>query len=78
MSNIVTMKQVYLFKPFDKVLMKRYAEDDCWTPEFFSDYGDNEWPYIAIGGSKYAYCIPYEGNERLVGTIELSAAEGIE
>lgn len=58
----------YLFKPFDKVLV-RDDEDDVWKADYFSHYeeGDKIAPYVCVG-SYYKLCIPYEGNEHLLGT----------
>lgn len=58
----------YSFKPFDKVLV-RDREDDVWKADFFSNYveDDESLPYICVG-SLYKLCIPYEGNEHLLGT----------
>lgn len=57
------------FKPFDKVLVR--DKDDCkWRCCFFSHLSDNfEFPYISIIGG-WKQCIPYEGNEHLVGTTD--------
>jgi len=56
------------FKPFQKVLV-RDAKDDVWKADFFSNYveDDESLPYICVG-SLYKLCIPYEGNEHLLGT----------
>lgn len=56
------------FKPFDKVLV-RDSEDCVWKAGYFSNYdeGDVSLPYICVG-SLYKLCIPYEGNEYLLGT----------
>lgn len=55
------------FKPFDKVLVRNY-DDMVWHANFFSHYKDNNgYHYVCIDNS-YIYCIPYEGNERLLGT----------
>lgn len=55
------------FKPYDKVLV-RDSEYDNWQCGLFSHYDkDDEYPYYCIG-IHYACCIPYEGNEHLVGT----------
>ena len=56
------------FKPFDKVLV-RDDEDEVWKADYFSHY---EWddkiaPYVCVG-SYFRQCIPYEGNEHLLGT----------
>ena len=55
------------FQPYDKVLV-RDDEYNNWQCGLFSHYDkDDEYPYYCIG-SHYAHCIPYEGNEHLVGT----------
>ena len=56
------------FKPFDKVLV-RDSEDDVWKAGYFSNYDEDDvsLPYICVG-SLYKLCIPYEGNEHLLGT----------
>lgn len=56
------------FKPFDKVLV-RDSEDSVWKAGYFSNYDedDESFPYICVG-SIYKLCIPYEGNEHLLGT----------
>lgn len=56
------------FKPFDKVLV-RDGEEYGWYANYFSHYNeeDKDYPYFCMGGS-YRYCIPYEGNEHLLGT----------
>ncbi len=56
------------FKPFDKVLV-RDDEDEVWKADYFSHY---EWddkiaPYVCVG-SYFRQCIPYEGNQHLLGT----------
>ena len=52
------------FKPFDKVLVRNI--DTTWTPALFSQYC--KIGFRVIGGEICTYCIPYEGNEHLVGT----------
>lgn len=56
------------FKPFDKVLV-RDSEDSVWKAGYFSNYDEDDvsLPYICVG-SLYKLCIPYEGNEHLLGT----------
>lgn len=53
------------FKSFDKVLV-RDSDDEDWKCSLFSHYNRRYECYNAIGSWKQ--CIPYEGNERLVGT----------
>lgn len=53
------------FKPFDKVLVRDY-EDRVWECSFFSRIDeDGSYRCINVG---WKYCIPYEGNEHLLGT----------
>lgn len=56
------------FKPFDKVLV-RCNGDSVWRCELFSHYNtfNKQCPYVCLS-SVYKYCIPYEGNEHLLGT----------
>ena len=55
------------FKTFDKVL-GRNEKDDVWEADLFSRYREESpYPFRCIGFSR-KYCIPYEGNEHLLGT----------
>ena len=55
-------------KPFDKVLV-RDGVNEKWSINLFSYYDEEveNFPYICQN-SGYRYCIPYEGNEYLLGT----------
>ena len=55
------------FKPFDKVLVRDCDENE-WHISFFSHMKD-DW-FITNNGHMYKYCIPYEGNQHLVGTTD--------
>ena len=59
----------YDFKPFDKVLVK-YYEDDDWEASLFirtiTDDQDGKTKYECLNGTVYVYCIPYECNEHLL------------
>lgn len=62
---------VTTLKHYDKVLI-RYGNNDIWTPQIFS-YLDNNfkqhcYKFVIIGGASAPQCIPYEGNEHLIGT----------
>lgn len=58
------------FKPFDKVLV-RDDTTEKWSIGQFSYYDEEneDFPYICMNGC-YHYCIPYEGNEYLLGTTD--------
>ena len=54
----------YDFKPFDRVLV-RDADDDTWRIQFYSHpYGEL---HACLNGV-HVQCIPFAGNERLLGT----------
>lgn len=53
-------------KPFDKVLV-RDRDDREWVCDIFSHLGDKEGVFICLS-SWWRQCIPYEGNEHLLGT----------
>ena len=57
------------FKPFEKVLV-RDSESDKWRCTFYSHFEPNGiYHYGTISGA-YIMCIPFEGNEHLVGTTK--------
>ena len=53
-------------KPFQQVLV-RDEKNNEWMCDFYSHY-DNETEYHYCVGGRYGCCIPYDGNERLLGT----------
>lgn len=54
-------------KPFDKVLV-RDDDDTTWRCDFFRvKIGDKEGVFICLT-TWWKQCIPYEGNEHLLGT----------
>lgn len=58
-------KQVPELKPFDKVLV-RDGDDEEWVCDFFSHI--DECNMYKCVGTWFKQCIPYEGNEHLLGT----------
>lgn len=64
-------KPEHQFKPFDKVLV-RDDKNRKWIASIFSNmWGDEfpDYPYQCIGDT-WRFCIPYEGNEHLLGTTD--------
>lgn len=59
------------FHPFDKVLV-RDTPTDNWMPAFFSYVmnGRTDITYMTLSGEDYYECIPYAGNEHLLGTAD--------
>ena len=62
---LVDLKKKVELKPFDKVLV-RDNEDDIWEISLFG-YKD-ELYYRCDNGIPWIQCIPYDGNEHLLGT----------
>lgn len=58
------------FKPFDKVLV-RQRETEEWRANIFSyiDKTDEYLDHVCVNG-RWEFCIPYEGNESLLGTTK--------
>lgn len=65
---VVDLKPKCEFKPFDKVLVRNDKEDQ-WSANIFS-YQVRDNMYYCLGECYWRYCIPYEGNEHLLGTTK--------
>ena len=63
--GVTDQENKHQFKPFDKVLVRACDEQE-WECSFFSHI--TEGGYYACVGSWWLQCIPYEGNEHLLGT----------
>lgn len=66
-STFKAPKKEYQFKPFDKVLV-RNREDQCWKCGLFSHIEIGREDKFCCLPYYWKYCIPYEGNEYLIGT----------
>lgn len=65
----ITIDKECEFKPFDKVLV-RDKDNEKWEADFFSHIQDENLYYFSTIGGSWRQCIPYEGNEHLVGTCD--------
>lgn len=63
--GVTDQESKHQFKPFDKVLV-RDGDDNEWVCDFFSHIDERDLYYCI--GSWWVQCIPYEGNEYLLGT----------
>lgn len=56
--------------PFESRILVRDNVDEVWLPCFFGGIcnNDNKYPYRIVGGERWNCCIPYEGNQHLLGT----------
>lgn len=66
-KQIVDLKPKVELKPFDKVLI-RDDEDHPWRVSLFGYKDANS--YYCCNGCTWNQCIPYEGNEHLLGTTK--------
>jgi hypothetical protein len=58
-------------KPFESRVLVRDSAVGRWVPVYFGCICDNkDYPYMILGGSKWKYCIPFEGNEHLMDKID--------
>lgn len=76
-KQIVDLKPKCEFKPMDLCLMKYIGKYNnrgwelcqyAYTEHRVSSSGEQRDFYHAVGGEIYAECIPYKGNEHLLGT----------
>ena len=66
-KKILDMSIKVELKPFDKVLV-RDSESDNWRANLFGYIGKDGYYHCVY--ANWAYCIPYEGNESLLGTTK--------
>lgn len=67
-KQIVDIKKEHQFKTFEKVLV-RDSIDDVWRASFFSHIKENDGRYVTTCVT-WKFCIPYIGNESLLGTTK--------
>lgn len=70
-KQIVDLKPKFdELKPFDNVLV-RHQKTEEWNANIFShtDKTDEYLDYVCVNG-RWEFCIPYEGNESLLGTTK--------
>lgn len=65
-------KPKYEFKPFDKVLVRKEGNKkwniSLFAREIVDDYNRLPYKYECSNGTLWDCCIPFEGNEHLLGT----------
>lgn len=70
LEKLITNKfDIATLKPFDKVLV-RDNDKQKWTVDFFSFYDKDLVYTYACVGHYVNQCIPYEGNEHLLGKTD--------
>lgn len=53
-------------KPFESRVLVRHTKTDIWRPAIWGCYDGELYSYV-LGGTCWKQCIPYEGNEHLMG-----------
>lgn len=66
-KKILDMSIKVELKPFDKVLV-RDSESDNWRANLFGYIGKDGYYHCVF--ANWVYCIPYAGNEHLLGTTK--------
>lgn len=66
-KQIVDLKPNVELKPFDKVLV-RDSKSDNWLANLFGYIDEDEYYHCVY--ANWVYCIPYAGNESLLGTTK--------
>jgi hypothetical protein len=57
-------------KPFESRVLVRDTKDSLWKPAIFGFYNGEKKYYYVVGGHCWMECIPYEGNEHLMGKTD--------
>lgn len=61
------LQPIPILEPFEKVLVR--DDGGKWRGHIFTEYHPGKtFPYEVVGGTMYRCCIPYKGNEHLLGT----------
>ena len=73
MYNLVSNKfDINTLVPFESKVLVRHNRDSKWCGSFFShideDFHSHCYKFVTTSGRSYPMCIPYEGNEHLLGT----------
>jgi hypothetical protein len=69
---VPTKFDITTLKPFKSEVLVRNYKSDYWKPAIFgfTEKDKNDPSYVVVGGNFYYKCIPYEGNEHLLGTTD--------
>ena len=67
--NLVSNKfDITTLKPFESKVLVRDVDYHAWEGAIFGRYDGKK--FFTIGGLDWEYCIPYKGNEHLLGTTD--------
>lgn len=54
--------------PFESRVLVRSSYGDIWRPAIYGVFDSKKHYHYVVGGNYWIQCIPYEGNEHLLGT----------
>lgn len=66
-ANLKEVGGLGIMKPFDRCLVKNHPYG-VWIPALYGTKNENGRYLTSAGWQRY--CIPYEGNEHLIGTTK--------
>jgi hypothetical protein len=72
MYNLVPDKfDINSLIPFESKVLVRDTNSQDWTGSFYSHYNiKDQYPFYCINYGRFKQCIPYEGNEHLLGKTD--------
>ena len=67
------------FQKYDRILVKANVDGAVWQVALFDSYNEDNpsYPYSTIDNRNFAFALPFEGNEELIGTSYNSLDEAI-
>ena len=62
--------QAISFNKYDRILVKANVKGAVWQVALFDSYNEDNpnYPFRTVDNRNFAYAIPFEGNEELIGT----------
>ena len=65
------------FKKYDRIICKADVPDAKWIVGLFDSYNEDnyKYPYRLVDNRNFAFALPFEGNEKLIGTSYSSLDE---
>ena len=58
------------YQKYDRILVKANVDGAVWQVSLFDSYNEDNpnYPFRTTDNRNFAYALPYEGNEELIGT----------
>jgi len=67
------------WKKYDRILVKANVDGAVWQVALFDSYNEDnpDYPFRTTDNRNFAFALPYEGNEELIGTSYSSLDEAL-